>query len=559
MCKVRILRELVKQRLTAAAEEICVLFERTIAEYEEELSRAKGENERQRKLLHAHAAFQPQLRLHRADVQQLLVVKENVPPEQEWSSTMDQEDQQTPTNIKEEQEELWSSQEGEQLQVLEEADITLTLAPVKSEDDEEKPQSSDLNQRPTDQITTEADGEDCGEPEPASNLDPDRHLQSDTEDNTGDSSESDTEDSADWNETRKSQSGSNSLKKDRGSVNDSRSSAVEKKFLCSECGKRFGHRTNLRTHMMTHTGEKPFSCLVCKKSFTVSYRLQHHMRIHTGEKPYSCLVCKKTFRLNGNLYTHMKVHKANDQASVSGSKGSAVEQPFACVVCRKRFSSKKSMNRHSLTHTGEKAFSCSVCDKGFSQKGDLNIHVKTHTGEKPFSCSVCNKNFLRKGHLKRHAMTHTGETPFSCTVCEKSFTRSDYLKEHMNTHTGEKPFSCSVCRTSFKLSSNLKKHARIHTGKKPFSCSVCKKSFILGDLLKRHMRTHTGEKPFKCCVCNKTFAWAHQVKKHKCKGPQSSQLNQTLTEEEREAEPVSGDTSGVPTAMGDLENLGNSP
>ena len=45
-----------KQRLTAAAEEIFELFERTIAEYEEELCR-------QRKLL--DAVLKPQVQLHR--------------------------------------------------------------------------------------------------------------------------------------------------------------------------------------------------------------------------------------------------------------------------------------------------------------------------------------------------------------------------------------------------------------------------------------------------------------------------------------------------------------
>ncbi|XP_075937410.1 uncharacterized protein LOC142938083 [Anarhichas minor] len=175
MSKVNMLRCLVNQRLTAAAEEICGLFERTIAEYEEELSRSKEENERQQKLL--DAVLIPQLRLHRADVQQLWVVKEEVPPEQQESS-LDQEDPEPPhieeeqedpepphieeeqedpepphieeeqedpepphieeeqedpepPHIKEEQEELLTSQEGEQLQGLEEADVKFSFTPVK--------------------------------------------------------------------------------------------------------------------------------------------------------------------------------------------------------------------------------------------------------------------------------------------------------------------------------------------------------------------------------------------------------------------------------------------
>ncbi|XP_049923361.1 uncharacterized protein LOC126404276 isoform X24 [Epinephelus moara] len=219
MSKVQMLRSLVQQRLTAAAEEIFGLVERTIAEYEEELCRSKEENERQRKLL--DAVFNPQLRLHRADVQQLLVVKEEVPPEQqEWSSSVDQEDPEPPhikedqedpepPHIKEDQEELWVSQEGEQLQGLEEADIINFLStpvPVKSEDDEEKPQSSQLHQRHTEQMKTGADGEDCGGPEPARNSDPDTQIQPETHDKTGESSEPETDDSDEWKETRKYQS-----------------------------------------------------------------------------------------------------------------------------------------------------------------------------------------------------------------------------------------------------------------------------------------------------------------------------------------------------------------
>ncbi|XP_071058617.1 uncharacterized protein [Pseudochaenichthys georgianus] len=229
-----VLLSLVKQRLTEAAEDIFVLFERTIAEYEEELSRSKQENERHRKLL--DAVLQPQLQIHRADVQQLVVVKEEVPPEQhEWSSSLDQEDPEPPPHIKEEQEELWSSQEGEQLQGLEEADITkstFTPDPVKSEDDEEKPQSSQLHQRPTEHLETEADGEDCGGPEPASNSDPERHLKPETEDNPGDSSEPDTEDGADLKETREPGSNSQKINKTLSVIQDIVQERIHLAALC---------------------------------------------------------------------------------------------------------------------------------------------------------------------------------------------------------------------------------------------------------------------------------------------------------------------------------------
>ncbi|XP_078123383.1 uncharacterized protein LOC144528581 [Sander vitreus] len=346
MCKVQMLRALVEQRLTAAAEEIFGLFERTIAEYEEELCRSKEENERQRELL--DAVFNPQLRLHRADVQQLSMVKDWVPPEQqECSSSVDQQEPESPPHIKEKQEELWSSQEGEQLQELEEADITkfpFTPVPVKSEDDKAEAQSSQLHQRQTQHMETEADGEDCGGPEPARNSHPHQLLQPETEDQTADS--------ADWKETREPQSALNSLNHD---------SRCKKTFSCSECGRRFGCKGSLNRHMITHTGEKPFSCSACNKSFTQSGDLQKHMRTHTGEKPFSCSECGKAFSERGNLKNHM------------------------------------------MTHSGEKPFSCSVCKKSFTQSGTLRSHMAVvHTGEKRFSCSVCNKRFAWRSDVKRH-------------------------------------------------------------------------------------------------------------------------------------------------------------
>ncbi|XP_049923427.1 gastrula zinc finger protein XlCGF57.1-like [Epinephelus moara] len=479
MSKVQMLRSLVKQRLTAAAEEIFGLFERTIAEYEEELCRSKEENERQRKLM--DAVFNPQLRLHRADVQQLSVVKEEVPPEQqEWSSSVDQEDPEPP-HIKGEQEELWISQEGEQLQGLEEADITKfisTPVPVKSEDDEEKPQSSQLHQRHTEQMETEAEEEGCGVPEPAGNSDPDTHLQPETDDKTGASSEPETDDSDDWKETREPQSGLNSLKNDEVSVSDL--IAGEKPFRCSECGKRFGRNHHLKDHMRSHTGKKPFNCSECGKLFSRSGVLKIHMRSHTGEKPINCSECGERFRHSGILNTHMRSHTG--------------EKPFSCSDCGKQFCHSGGLKIHMRSHTGDKPFRCSECGKGFSHSGALKIHMKCHTGEKPFCCPECGRGFRERGNLKIHMRSHTGEKPFSCSECGKSFRQSQHLKKHMKCHAVEKPFSCYKCGERFDDSGVLKVHLMCHTGEKPFSCSICGMSFSQSGNFLGHMRTHEGEK-----------------------------------------------------------------
>ncbi|KAM7000857.1 uncharacterized protein LKV04_005627 [Tautogolabrus adspersus] len=180
------LKEFFSRRLLAAVIRD-ISGQTTTCGYEEELHR-------QRKLL--DVILTPEIKLQRADVQQLLVSKEELPPEQqEWSHILDQEDTK-PQHIKEEHEELWSSQEEEQLQGLEEADTTkfpFTPVSVKSEDDEEKPQSSQLHQRQTEQMETGVDGEDCGGAEPERYSGPERRLQPETEVKIEDSDEPETE------------------------------------------------------------------------------------------------------------------------------------------------------------------------------------------------------------------------------------------------------------------------------------------------------------------------------------------------------------------------------
>ncbi|XP_025756017.1 golgin subfamily A member 6-like protein 6 isoform X2 [Oreochromis niloticus] len=131
MPSVQYLREFMNERLTAAAEQIFLEFEKTIVQYEEEI-------DRQRRLL--DITWKPQIKLHRTvppDVPQQHVCEdkeeEEVLPEQQlWN-----QEEPEPPQIKEEQGELCSSQEGEQLGLKEETDTFMVTAAAEERDHSE--------------------------------------------------------------------------------------------------------------------------------------------------------------------------------------------------------------------------------------------------------------------------------------------------------------------------------------------------------------------------------------------------------------------------------------
>ncbi|XP_037836909.1 zinc finger protein 26-like isoform X4 [Kryptolebias marmoratus] len=381
-----------------------------------------------------------------ADAQQMLVIKTEVP----WSSGLDQQDPE-PLHIKKEEEEVWINQEEEQL--TEYSGVLFT--PVKSEDDEEKPELFQLHQikaedsretePPTcssaEQMKTETDGEDCGGPEPDWNHDPNGYLQSNSDEKTSDSSEFGHDDDDD----------------DSGPVSNRGLKASGDPE--SEAGKdvRVEGRTQQKDPKRTErtqTAGKTFSCSFCSKTFKGCGSLINHIRGHTGEKPFECRICGKRFKLNCLLKYHFSIHTG--------------EKPFKCGICGKKFKLKWLLKSHFRIHIEEKPFECEICGKKFRHMTGLKSHTKTHTGEKPFECRICGRKFARLAGLKGHIRSHRAGKTFECEYCDEKFNQETDFNEHMMDHKRKMPFCCSDCGKLFRLEFNFKKHLMGHRGEKSF-------------------------------------------------------------------------------------------
>ncbi|XP_075960468.1 uncharacterized protein LOC142964158 [Anarhichas minor] len=368
MSSVEYLREFVNERLSAAAEEIFRVFKNAIVEYQEEI-------DRQSRLL--NIVWKPVIQLHRIELPQQHVCKEEEVLSdqqlciQERNSSLDQEDP-DPPQIREEQEELCTSHEGEQLELQQETE-TFMLTPTYEESDHTEPEPTRDQETPT--------------------LNPDDTINLPIISPVVSGPESDHQLLSNNSHTAESQDHKRAKKRDSGSTKHAEPKVKKRRCKRKSLTKSQSNPTTSKSDSNTHTGKKTLQCAMCNKSFEYKSHLQRHLIVHTGEWPHSyktfkCDTCKKEFICPSSLIIHLRTHSG--------------EKPYSCKTCGNRFSQKSALNSHIRIHTGEKPHSCKICGKDFRRNGDLTVHMRIHTGEKPFTCLLCGKTFRLSGDLAVH-------------------------------------------------------------------------------------------------------------------------------------------------------------
>ncbi|KAG6202089.1 hypothetical protein E4U50_006444 [Claviceps purpurea] len=80
---------------------------------------------------------------------------------------------------------------------------------------------------------------------------------------------------------------------------------TEGKWTCifEQCGKKFGRKENIKSHVQTHLNDRQYQCPTCLKCFVRQHDLKRHAKIHTGVKPYPCQ-CGNSFARHDALTRH---------------------------------------------------------------------------------------------------------------------------------------------------------------------------------------------------------------------------------------------------------------
>ncbi|KAK1976496.1 hypothetical protein LZ30DRAFT_304574 [Colletotrichum cereale] len=140
------------------------------------------------------------------------------------------------------------------------------------------------------------------------------------------------------------------------------------KWTCvyEDCGKKFGRKENIKSHVQTHLNDRQYQCPTCKKCFVRQHDLKRHAKIHTGIKPYPC-ECGNSFARHDALTRHRQ------RGMCIGAFDGIVKKVVKRGRPRKhRPEMDERVNKSARTRTKNKSTTSSSSQSGYSDSSAAN-------------------------------------------------------------------------------------------------------------------------------------------------------------------------------------------
>ncbi|XP_060106338.1 POZ-, AT hook-, and zinc finger-containing protein 1 isoform X5 [Heteronotia binoei] len=233
-------------------------------------------------------------------------------------------------------------------------------------------------------------------------------------------------------------------------------------------------------------------CGLCGKVFTDANRLRQHEAQHGVTSLQLGYIDIPPPRLGENGVPGLDDPEAP-------RKRSRTRKQVACEICGKIFRDVYHLNRHKLSHSGEKPYSCPVCGLRFKRKDRMSYHVRSHDGSvgKPYICQSCGKGFSRPDHLNGHIkQVHTSERPHKC---QQEISSLHGISSETSTSIEQLKLQ-ETCNASFATRDRLRSHLACHEDKVP--CQVCGK-YLRAAYMADHLKKHSEGPSNFCTICNR--------------------------------------------------------
>ncbi|KHN78568.1 Sal-like protein 3, partial [Toxocara canis] len=231
-------------------------------------------------------------------------------------------------------------------------------------------------------------------------------------------------------------------------------------------------------------------CNICFKTFACQSALEIHYRSHTKDRPFKCSECGRGFSTKGNMKQHMLTHRIRctqspDDGSVDESLAYEEMDQSEPSSSSGRFAESESEDRISQQQQSHSQSQTQIQSQPTSPaQQQARTSVEQSSEQPQTSAAMKEKNDLKSSNT----IPPLGNTPNPLDAMQKMWAETEpppprqapVLSKHQ----------CGVCFKHFSSSSALQIHMRTHTGDKPFKCEVCGRAFTTRGNLKVHMGTH---------------------------------------------------------------------